>query len=162
MRRTTQSICFLGSVFGIFVMSVAIFLFYPGSYMALNKGSTALQLTASLLFCLGLLAGVILQIISLVLRKRRAPDFRRQMMTRLHELSKSKRIHRLLFQNRLAVLMVCVFLVGLVGTVCSLIQSTNSSSHTFFFIALTVFGLFEYMAFNSLNFAYSMREEWKL
>ena len=157
--KSKQGICFLISVCGIFLMSVAIFLFYPGSYLTLNKGNSMLQLFASLLFWVGLLAGAVLQTISLVLRRKAAPKFRKELAKEQEECSKKQRLYRAAFKNKIALGMAIGFLIGVVGMVCSLIHSMDSSYHTFFFMALTVFGLFEYLAFNSINFVYAMSKE---
>lgn len=162
MRRTSQSLCFLGSAAGFLVMSIAVFLFYPASYLALNKGTTVLQLIAFILFWAGLAAGVVLQVISLVLRRRKTSDYRQQRRDWLKSLGTGNRIRRLLLQNRIAGIMAIGFLIGLVGSVASILESPVSSYHTFFFLALTALGLCEYLAFNSLNFAYAMNKEWKL
>lgn len=157
MRRNPQSLCFLGSAFGFLLMAVAVFLFYPGSYYALNKGTDSLQFFASLLFWCGLLLGVLLQLASLILRKRAAPDYRKQYRERQTKRKTGQRIRRALCKNRVVFLMAILFFVGLIGSIVSLADSRDSSYHTFFFLALTVFGACEYLAFNSLNFAYTIR-----
>lgn len=157
MKKTAQSICFLLSAVGILVMSVAVFLFYPASYLALNKGTEALELAAFLMFWLGLLVGAVLQLVSLLLRKKRAPEFKAQLAERTPQGKGG--IRRKLARNPVALILLCAFLLGLVGTAASLLYSTNSSAHTFFFMALMVFGLLEYFAFNSLNFAYAISKE---
>lgn len=160
MKKMAPAICVIGSAVGFLILAVAVFLFYPASYLALNRGTSTLQLVAFLLFWGGLLVGVLLQGVCLVLRKRAAPDYRRRRRNKLKKLSAAKRMRRLLIDNIAAGFMAIVFLVGLAGSVISIVDNPISSCHTFVFMALAVLGLFEYLAFNSLNFAYAISKEW--
>lgn len=152
MRKVVQRICFWGSAGGFLLMSTAIFLFYPASYLALNKGTDSLQMISSIMFWAGLLLGLGLQIVSWILRRLEQPDYKIRFMEKRTGVLK-KHIAR----NGIVWIMLVGFLVGLVGSIASLAHSTNSSYHTFFFMALTAFGVCEYFAFNSLNFAYTMQ-----
>ena len=152
MRKSREQICFWGSALGFLVVSVAIFLCYPASYMALNRESDALRITACILFWLGLLMGLVFQIICFVLRKRQQPDYKTQF-----KQSVSGIIKGYFARNQIVWFMIAAFIVGLLGSAVSLANSNSSNYHTFFFMALTVFGFCEYLVFNSLNFAYIMQ-----
>lgn len=154
-RKMSQGICFFGSACGLLIMSVALALFYPGSYLTLNRGNVGLQITASLLFWGGLLVGIVMQCVSLILRRKQNPEFKKNMKTEAAEKTVVQRI----FKNKLAMAMAVCFLVGVIGTVCSLIHTTDSRWYTFVFMALALLGLSEYLAFNSVNFAYAMHKE---
>ena len=152
MRRAAQRRCFWGSAVGFLLMSAAIFMFYPASYLALNKGTDSLQMVSSILFWVGLLLGLGLQLVSWILRRLEQPNYKRQFMKKRTGMMKKH-----IVRNGIVGIMIGAFLIGAIGSAVSLMHSTSSSYHTFFFIALTAFGMCEYLAFNSLNFAYTMQ-----
>lgn len=157
MRRNPQTLCFLGSVLGIFLMSAAMFLSSPASYLKWNRGDLRLEFAAFVLFWTGVLLGALLQLMSLIFRKRETRDFGKQYRKSLEKLPPRQRIRRYLFKNRISVIMAGLFVIGLAGSTAELIYSQINSWHVFLFLSLTVLGLFEYMAFNSLNFLYAVQ-----
>lgn len=157
IRKTPQAICFWGSAMGFLCMAVAVFLFCPGAELSLNKGTRGLQIAASLIFWIGLLLGITLQLASLILRRREAPDYKTQFLCQQSRRTKSSWLRYVLFKNRIVLITALCFVVGCVGSIVSLAKSLNSSYHTFFFLALTILSFCEYFTFNSINFAYAIR-----
>lgn len=158
MKKKLIKTCFWGSVAGYLIMSVSLFLFHPAAMLALNQGKTTLQMVSSLTFWIGFLLGTILLIATYIIRKKAAPDF----CWILNETAKKSfkvRLISWLIQTPMSLVLIGVFLVGLIGSVISLICSTNSSYHTFAFLALTLLGVSEYIVFNNLNFAYITAKE---
>ena len=157
MRKNKQTLCFLGSVLGIFLMSVALFLASPASYLKWNRGDLRLEFVAFVLFWAGILLGTVLQLMSMIFRKMEAGDFGRKYRKSLEKLPPRQRLCRYLFKNRISAIMAALFVIGLIGSTAELVNSEINNWHVFLFLALTVLGLFEYMAFNSLNFLYAVR-----
>lgn len=158
MRKNSVTVAFWISAAGFFLMALAVFLFYPSSYLELNRGDERLAYAASAMFWVGLLSGIIAQIVATVLRNRKDNTFARMYHHKLRKKGVS-RLRRSLPKGIVPLVFAALFLIGLVGSIISLIQSLNSSYHTFFFLALTVLGLFEYIVFNSINFIYIKRSE---
>ena len=155
MKKSAHTICFLGSAAAFLILAVAVFLFHPATMLSLNQGSNGLRLVASLLFWAGLLTGLALQAAAALLRRKKAPDFARQYNKR------HKAFRQRLWKTRLSMLLTACFAVGLVGSGISIALDPLTSYHTFFFIALAVFGLCEYLVFNSINCMYFMRRSEK-
>ena len=143
---------------GVFLMWLHRGMFRPMGYWQLNRGETPPTDASSVMFWLGLLAGVIAQIVAVVLRKKQDRTFVRMYR---HKQRKNgvNRFRQIFVKSWISIAAAAVFLIGLIGSTISLIQSVNSSYHTFFFLALTVLGLFEYFVFNSINYVYIRRSE---
>ena len=161
MRKLILGLC-LGTAAGFLLMSVAVFLCYPGSYRTLNMGDTSLQATAATLFWIGLAIGLALALITTLIRIKAVPQYSKAYRKYKRKSDSTKRVKMLLIRNWLSPVMALAFLVGAVGSVISLLHSTTSSYHTFFFLGLMCLGFSEYFTLNSLNFAYATGKEWKL
>lgn len=161
VKKSSHTICFFGAAAGFLILAIGVFLFHPASYLILNKGVVALRTVASLMFWIGLLAGIGLLIAASLILKKKAPDFLRDYKEKASENGKAAWLRRSLLKTKLSILMLVFFVVGVVGSAICIANNPLSTYHTFFFIALAVLGIFEYIVFNSKNFMYIVRRSEK-
>lgn len=145
MRKKTSKILYLSSAVSFFLLAVSVLLFYPSSYLFLNKGSRVLRYIAGILFWVSACSGIILQVVS------------RIMYGKLPKSNNTDGIKSVLLRTPLSLIMAAIALIGVVGSAISMAITMNSTLHTFFFLAFAVLGITEYLVFNSRYFTNFMK-----